>query len=351
MKKFVGLVIVFVAFYSNSCINTKNAPHSLHELDFKLQTKVQENRIETNEMLNIRQFIVQDTLIIINNSRDDSIFMVLNLNTSEIIRSWGVRGRGPEEYGVWTHLMSVTNENFQVADFTMNRIETYSIPDFDLTENRKIIKHGNAERLEIPQRISTMDGNHFFYDNFSENKLSIKQIEIGETPVEINHFCHLRDLFPSPWFYLGNLVLNRHEQKIVYAYRYLRKFDIMNLEGEIIKTVEVAPMPISPIKRGNNIDLEKSVMCYMGATGNDHSFYLLYIGRSAEEVILNDYKLSCFIEEYDWDGNPIRRYEINRFVSDFALLSNEDEAQSISFLGIDVTNENPLIVFKVEIHE
>ncbi len=349
MTKNLKFLFSIVAIALSACMNSNSKLSTMHESDFQTIVKLRESRVKTNEVLNIRQLIALDSLLLINNSRNDSVFMVLNLNTSKIIKSWGDRGRGPEEYGAWTHLLNVSDEIFQIADFTKNRIETYKISDLNLTNSREIIKNNDIRKLEIPQRISSLDSNHFFYDNFSEDKLSIKQMTIGEIPTEINQFDHMKDLFPTPWYYTGTLTLNKNEQKIVYAYRYLRRFDIMNFEGELIKTVKMTPAPNLQSNIEKDIDLEKSIMCYMGAKDNKSSFFLLYLGYSAEELMLNDYNLSCFIEEYDWDGNPIKRYEINRYISDFAIITNK--AQTPSFIGIDVIDENPIIVFNEESHK
>lgn len=90
MTKNLKFLIFIVAIALSACMNNNNNNKLsiLHESDFQTIVKLQENRIKTNEVLNIRQLIALDSLLIINNSRNDSVFMVLNLNTSKIIKSW-----------------------------------------------------------------------------------------------------------------------------------------------------------------------------------------------------------------------------------------------------------------------
>lgn len=73
-------------------------------------------------------------------------------------------------------------------------------------------------------------------------------------------------------------------QRIVYAYLFLRRFDIFDFDGNIIKSVEVEPNSNAAQKfRGDGgLDGAKTVMCYTEVVSKGNSFFLNYIGHSPE---------------------------------------------------------------------
>jgi len=142
----------------------------------------------------------------------------------------------------------------------------------------------------------------------------------GETPVEIYNFDpdQFKDLRESFHSFRGRLAINEREEKLVYAYQFLRRFDIINFDGELIKTVEISPStPLLPEK----FDPENAVFSYMAIRASTDSFFLLYIGHSNKEAQEKNYQLTTYIEEFDWDGYPLRRYQLdNSFILDFDII-------------------------------
>ncbi|HTO15244.1 MAG TPA: BF3164 family lipoprotein [Edaphocola sp.] len=309
--------------------------------DFSKMRILSEKRIQTKEMLNIRNLTVQDSFLFVNNSREDSLFMIYNLNTQEILKAWGTRGKGPDEYGLFTHLIKVSSNNIQIADFSRYKIEEYVIPSFQLKSRTDILKNHqfNTERV-FPRRIVTSDGQQFYYDMLLGNKLSLNRWDLGDDPVMINDFNHAINSLESSKSSIGSLAINSNANKIVYAYRFLRQFDIISSDGKLKKTIRVSPSLSSSLFT-KHIDKKDLNMCYIDAKIYKESFFLLYIGHSPKEIESNNFMTHCYIEEYDWDGNPLNLYRVNRFISHFDIYENNN---SKLFIGVDITNEHPLII-------
>lgn len=344
MKKYINCLFA-ISMLLCSCRNEKSKIKTVTENDFPEYLNLKEDILRTKEMLNIRNFFVQDSFLIINNSRKDSLFMIFDLNTLDCVTSWGLKGKGPGEYGTFTHLMNISSEKFQVADFSRYLIQTYSIPEFKLVDEQKISNDRLENQLkEIPQKILTTDGLLYFYDNFIGNELLLTKWENGYPPIVINRFDSFKEKYKSSLTSWGSMALNRKLDRIVYAYHYFRRFDIINFQGEIIKTVEITPSTPEPIEHGRNLDIENSVLCYMGAKAFKDSFFLYFLGRSQKEMLNKEIPIHCYIEEYDWNGNPIKRYELNKYISDFEIIPSKEDL--MYFVGIDPSNEHPLIIFK-----
>ena len=328
-----------------ACINRngKENIQSISEEDFKGHIQLREERKVTKEMLNVRNFFVQDSFLIVNNSRKDSLFMAFDLSTFKCLHSWGRRGHGPDEHGLFTHIIKLPGDSFQIADFSRYRIDTYALPKFDLVAENKIVNERKQRALRhIPQKLIT-DGRYYYYDNFIKHELFLSKWRNGETPEEICDFGRYKKIYGSSSFYWGCLGLNKERNRIVYAYKYLRRFDLLDLDGNYIKTVEINPYPTIH-GRGKNLNREKSTMCYMTARTSKKSFFVYYLGHSANELEEGGSRTATYIEEFDWDGNPINRYELNRVISDFEIIENNKK--QVSFIAIDEENDNPLIVYR-----
>lgn len=338
------LVLLFMFMLAFGCGKNKNKESLLID-NFQQQIALKEKRIITNEFINVRNFFVRDSFVFINNQRDDSVLMVFDLNTANCIKAWGRRGKAPDEFGAFTHLINLPNNRFIVGDFSKYSIATYSFPDLDLIDKHKNLElYVSKANRDIPQSIIALDEKHFIYTNLFQD-YSIKKWEKGNYPNTINTFEHLKNDADFPHtYYFGSIALSAKQKRIVYAYRYLRKIDILDFEGRIIKTITLTPNINPNIKRGK-LDLKRTTMSYIGARATDDSFYLLFIGHSPMEIERQNFLIPSYIEEYDWNGNPITRFRVNRYIHDFDIVNYGD---SISFIGIDLTDEHQLIHLKQE---
>lgn len=336
-KKF--LIPLFIYIFVVGCDNNKK--ETLLKDNSQQLIDLKEKRLITKELINIRNFFIQDSLLFINNQRDDSVFMIVNLNTSGCIKSWGNKGKGPNEYGAFTHIINCSKNAFLTGDFSKYTIETFSLPEFELISKNKNIKlYESKMDRDIPQSILSVDGKQFIYTNLFKD-YSLKKWILGSKPTTINTFEHLKEDISDPNYYSGSIALSTKHKKIVYAYRYIRRIDIMDFNGKIIKSINATPS-IFPLMRGGFVDIKRSSMSYIAARATENSFYLLFIGYSPKEIEKNNFILQTYIEEYDWDGNPINLYRAHRYIHNFDLITTDS---IISFIGIDLTNENQMIHF------
>lgn len=333
-------IFIILIFFISGCINNSKQKETLTVSDFPKPINLEESRIKTEQMLNIRNFIVQDSFLVINNSRKDSVIMVFNITNFNLIKTWGEKGEGPEEYGVFTHVIKASSDNFQIADFSRYKLETFGIPNLlqkTITDISYINESGNRE---IPQNIVTCDGRLFFYNSFFADEVFLKKWYLGKQPVKVHNFDFIKKPTEHSDLYIGNVIANYDKNRIIYSYRYSKRFDLMDIKGKIIKTVQYNSIS-STDKTKNRLNIANMEVAYISARAGLDSFYLLFIGHTPNSIEKNNFQVKCFIEEYDWDGKPLRNYQINRFISDFEVVSMKE---SISFIGIDVTNENPLIM-------
>ena len=348
MNQKVFLLLLSSLLLLYSCSDTDIQKYSKD--DFTAVVELSQKRKKTRKLLSIDDIIVKDSLLIVGNNRDSSIFMAFGINgndTLNCIKSWGRKGRGPNEYGTFTHLIDLPQNKFYIADYSRLKIQKYTIPKFKPIENKKIINQRYEDQIkEIPQKIVfSSDDSLFFYDKFKKHELYITRWKNGNIPEEIYSFEDLKQEYEKAMTYWGCMAINEKLNRIVYAYNYFRRFDIMDFKGNKIKTVKIGPNSPSPLIKGNgNIDSNQSLMCYINAVATDSSFFLNYAGHTYNELKDKEMQANCYIEEYNWNGKPIKRYKMNKFISNFDILP--DKKKPITFIGIDETHEHPILILK-----
>jgi hypothetical protein len=334
------LIIQFLLLFY-ACNIRESKVQLFSEDDFLNVIKLDEERKAIKAILEIKDFFIKDSLMFVVNYRNDSVFMIFDLRTMECVKSWGIKGKGPNEYGTFTHLIKLPHNEFLVADFSKFIIQSYSIPEFRLLGDKRITNNRYDRRMiEIPQKIVSPDGLLFFYDKYMMHELVITKWENGTTPIEINQFDSFKKKYgkKSSQVYRGSIEVNPKLKRIIYSYWYFRRFDILDFDGNLINQVEISPSIPPPIFKDKiNPDQEKSIKCFTRIRSTDNSIFLYYEGYSLNELERKEFLAETYIEEYNWDGIPINRYKLNRVLSKFDILS--DKYGSRVFVGIDENNE------------
>ncbi len=342
MKINFCIYIICILFIFSCGQSKKN--YVIEDKDFTGLLHLNEKKCVIKSILNVRNFIAIDSFLIINNNRKDSVIMVINLNNLNCVKSWGIKGNGPNEIGVFTHLLKIDSNKFQFIDFNKKKINTYRINDFQ-NENEEKINFNKGSIKDVVQNIFLKDGREYYYDSHVNNELFLNKWINGSSPIVLRKIEKYNKMNKSI-AYAGVLTIGEKSQKMIYAYRYMRRIDIMNLDGTLIKSIIRKPEVALPKMVNNKFDTENSKLCYWDIHATNNSFFVYYIGHSGREVYKNDFQVECFIEEYDWNGNPLNLYSLNRYISKFEIYKNNDEIKT--FIGNVLDDENPLIFYSLE---
>ncbi|MCK9641550.1 MAG: TolB-like 6-bladed beta-propeller domain-containing protein [Prolixibacteraceae bacterium] len=344
MKKYTIYIYTLCVLFICGCGQSKK-DYVIEDKDFNGLLRLEESKCIVKSILNVRDFIAIDSFLVVNNARKDSVIMVINLNNLNCIKSWGIKGNGPNELGVFTHLLKVDSNRFQFVDFSKNKINTYRISDFRNENEEKINFNNSKEAIrEVPQNIFLKEGREYYYDSHINNELFLNKWINGSSPIVLRKIDKY-DKRNKSIAYAGVLTIGEKSKKIIYAYRYMRRIDIMNLEGTLIKSINRKPEVALPKMGKGKFDIENSTLCYWDIRATNNSFYVYYIGHSGRDIYKNNFHVQCFIEEYDWDGNPINLYCFDRYISKFEIYQKQDKA--VTFIGNLQDDNNPLIFYSL----
>ncbi len=312
------IILLFVACESEHTI--------VDEKSFTETMLLKEKSIPVKALLNVDHFLVKNELLIVRNDRTDSIFMGINISSGNCEKAWGHKGQGPEEY-LLPRLVNLSENNFDIIDFGRQNKIIVTLPNYDL--KREPI----GQNTDYPMNIKAIGNGRYIYDVIMPRQQDLKFWKIGEKPKLIYTFSDLKSKYKNSSVYQGVITANGNNNRIAYIYQYLRRFDILDFNGKLINTIEITPNQKAVLKNDGQVDETNSLVYYMGAKSTDKFIYLYYVGHTGAEL-RDNLSVVTYIEQYDWEGKPIKRYQINRFIFDFDIKSDK------LFIGLDRYSEN-----------
>lgn len=249
--------------------------------------------------------------LLVRADQSTNIFSLYDLN-GEVRKTWGNKGRAPGEYMV-PMISKVDFNSFMVYDIPIERKEYYLI-NGDSLFMQESIKLNNMH--DMPLSIHSMNKNTIVYDRRQPKELSIYKYHDDGTIIHITSMEDYKEIYSDSKVYMGYMEINPMGDCFVYAFQYIDGFDIYDMQGNAICKVRR-----ESFKTPSNSDYSLQKTYCFAIDKSENGFLLYRVNYSGNELMNN---LSCvtYIEEYDWSGNPIRRYELPLFASNIAYIGN-----------------------------
>lgn len=140
--------------------------------------------------------------------------------------------------------------------------------------------------------------------------------------------------------YMGSLGVNFQYRRIAWAYKYDKRLLIADFDGHV-RTLKF-DNPDNAVAEGTSMDANTTH--YWKLYPGKKYLYLYYSGRTPMEIGAEQRrgKNYAFIEQFDWNGNPVRRYRIDNW-GYFAV----DEPCKALYV-ISTTDEFPFVKYELQ---
>lgn len=268
--------------------------------------------LSTKENIRPLQLLVKDNYLITKNQRNDSIFMIFELPDLKCVSAFGLNGMGPEEFisplivesaedSILFYIYEKTDD--KVYKITKNHLS----PEYYLTLPKQ-------KRSLADKQIVFYDSKTAYYTASAEKSKMIFFYNKDSLPQEKT----INDLaipgIKSSWTtVIGDFGINKYYGRLAYAYKYFKRLKIIDIQTLIEKTVI---FDAKELEDGLNdiATLEPTnITHFWGMSPNDEYFWMLYSGRTPIDVQRDNQnkKTYIFVEKYDWNGNPIKRYKLD----------------------------------------
>jgi len=316
---FVATFIIIVACEStNNVLNKNSISFSKFQSE---ETVLFENICEYKEGIAGMLKLVDSTLIIFNVQPGANNFLNnYSLNSGVLSNGYFSKGRGPNEV-MGPRAIGVNGNSLWLQDITLRKVCT-----IDKGKVINTIKSASFNKYPLENHyymIDFKDSLHFFGIGYVDSEFKIQEIDLVSGKI-INEYGKIEvkpgdislQLYKS--IYQSFIFTKPTGDKLVLPYRYIDAIEIFNIEtgsSFAIHGPEGYDVKYEPLPNGMS-RTDETKFAFVNGTVTNEYIYLAYSGRTRKSP--NSYDGS-YVYIYDWDGNPIRKLVLNRYIQGLAV--------------------------------
>ena len=333
MHKTISIkVIVLISLLFTACNHEKvvltNNPILFSE--FPREDTLSFKNIYNFKEGNPKEFRLIDSNLVIFNYERNAQFFIYNysLKNGNLSKGFIRKGKGPGE-AIGAFNFGINNKSLWIHDVTLKKILVTNI--------EKIISNTTSPAFEeypindFYFKIDFIDSVSFFSVGAPNSSYKISKINLRSNS-EAESFGSFKVLPPSIPIdavkdaYLSLIYSKPSGDKIALPYIYtdvLEIYDIKSHECIAVQGPERFDVDFTVGKNSRGTffmeNTRKTRKAFLKGAVTNKYIYILYSGHSRED----DWNVSKYIYVYDWDGNPIKKLVLDRFVPLICVTEND----------------------------
>ena len=278
-------------------------------------------------------------------SQDLHPFIIFDYPAMTYVTEVGKYGNGPDEF-IFGDIIPTTDPNCLCYLMEITRDKLYK-----LTRKGEIVPYpysfkSSTSKENFKEYIHNIGKDDFIYTDKSKSGRSIFRSYPEGDSIICKELCSLQvdPELKSPFAYMGYFAVNPEKNRMAFAYKYYKKLKFMTMDASVIKDIDYDRQKFDE-KTLHKVDgLDYNLTHYWGISGCDDYVYLVYSGRTPREVTAewNEDNVYIYVEQYDWNGNPIRKYRLKDFFGYIYV----DEGRG-TILGVSTVYDDPYTEFKL----
>ncbi len=260
--------------------------------------------------------VKDDYLVAKSRLRSGYFFMLFDRSTLKLLKTFGRSGQGPDEF-VFPELVPTYDPALLAYAFETTNQKLYSIDRKGQMQAFPFeLSTGQTKRYSDKQLVN-LDENTFIYVETTSLGKGIFKVE------QTNDSTYCREIYnlalnpkrKSGFTYIGDFAVNCEKNRMVYAYKYFKIVKFMDLNAETVRIINFERDTFDETSPYKMDGLDANVTHYWGACAQPEYVYLLYSGRTPYEVTKENNKQNyyIFVEQYDWNGNPVRKFKLDQW--------------------------------------
>jgi len=273
---------------------------------------------------------VDSGLFLLDIDSKENIFYFFDYQSQKFTNSFIGKGNGPNE-SFSPFSSGIMDGKLWVLDFTMHKVVFY-----DLSKTKD-----NEYELKLPyyfNHIEMVNENVIIGNVLSGSKYKFQKLnrQTGEYLSEFGEFENMPDSFNDELlhkYFQSIFAIRSDEKKMVSAYRWHDAIEIFNLET-LESLLIKGPWDINNdfglvVDETGNLILNRDgdmIQCNKNISVTDSFIYTLFSGI-ADSVIDSFYCNTVLV--YDWEGNPVKKINLDRKVMSFSV--SPDDSRIYSF--------------------
>lgn len=288
------------------------------------------------------EIVVKDSLLILRNFNPrGNMVNLFTLPDFRFVTSLLPAGRGPMEF-LSPHIIPTQEKDklCYVYDSSLDKLFTVnaglSVSNHPVT----LQKEGDFAQRQF----SRASDSSLFYVESTDKGKSIFKIDQTADSATVSEYYNLGfSKAHKGWAaYIGDFGENREKNRLVYAYKYFKKILFLDTQTGNVKVLDFDEKPIEGKDNIGTLGPD-NVTYYWGMTAGKEYVYLLYSGRTPLVVTRELAKGPgyIFVEQFDWNGNPVRKFKLDHW-GYFGV----DEANHTIY-QVSSSLEDPILSYKM----
>lgn len=346
MKQKYAISLLLISIIIMNCDQNNREVTSIIK-KIELNGKVIQLAESGGELCLPADFVLSDNYIIIRNrSKCNFIFTLVDLKTQSIIKNFGKRGRGPEEFNNVKLMKSRNNGSFEFFESNKNkyfRVEIKNIIEMEkpvfklIAEFKKTGKWDDLDNFSNPSKAYCINDSTFITRDYYKDgmfglcnnygELLGVYFEYPDANNNVNPQLKKKvfqarfrahpdqDKFVSMFFFSDWIKIYEYEntQLIEIIDNYTRFPKYRNIGGSLINSTD---------EKLGNITLDV----------NSENIYVLYSDKYERDAFNNGYldQSTNKILVYDWDGKIVAKYKLNHNAFNVAVDTNNKYIYTLS---------------------
>lgn len=336
--KYLIFSFIFLMIFS-SCESKRNADV------FPATVNIKHRRIFNDDELALNMgkmfYFNADSSIVIRNFSDDHHLVKINLhdNKTSMLLPYG---QGPDEFAQIKLSQKTSDSTFLFQDINKTQLYEMNILSGQIT---KYFSPENSRCLDIVKMNNGFIATGVFDDGM---------FAVWDNDVFVNYMNKYPEddydddkMAAKALAYQGKLLVNEHLNRFIFCSTLFSYFELFQFDTKELKSIKKSYWG----EYKYHIDIEHGTSAhpyennregYVDACVTNNKIYLLYSGRSIEDIDVATHEeagLSNQILVYDWDGNPIVKYETDVDLASICVNTSGNIIYGISH------NPDPDVVF------
>ncbi|MDR2036872.1 MAG: TolB-like 6-bladed beta-propeller domain-containing protein [Bacteroidales bacterium] len=283
-------------------------------------------------------------LIAKNRYYNGDLLMLFSLPDLKLIKTFGRSGKGPGEL-MYPHLVKTDDPDLLCYVFESTSQQLYSV---DYSGKMQLMDMQFTDKKGgwfSDKQIVHVGGNTFLYVESSSNGKSIFHTEINKDSTQVKEIYSL-SLNPKQksWTaYMGDFAVNTEKDRMVYAYKYFKIVKFMDMNADSVRTINFERNTFDDTSPYRVDGMDGNITHYWGICSQPDYVYILYSGRTPYDVSKEwqKHQYYIFVEQYDWDGNPIQKMKLDRW----GYFTVDEERQQIILASL--SDDDPFLVYSI----
>ncbi|WP_420387403.1 BF3164 family lipoprotein [Roseivirga sp.] len=290
-----------------------------------------------------------DSLLILSSPSKDYVFQIIDIKNTRYIAPFGKKGNGPGEIRFPAYVQVDPQNQDNLLIFDKNRFDIYSLPrQHILSNSHKPEKIINKMDFNVQRAVKTHTNSYLAYGIF-KNRYALLNSE-GDTIKTYLDYPYEDEYNDMSYASLamafqGNILASPSGKKVVLATVQSANFEIIDINNPMEPVLKSRLNSWKPEfvneSGGNSISVafkQESRLGYTDIAVTNQAVYLLLSGRTRSEYGANASE-SNDLHVYDWSGEPLAHYKLDRDISAFEISASGKELYGF-------VNEEPALIVK-----